>query len=470
MADEGMAMLRLCDGQYDRRGFLRVGTAAMGGLGLGSVMGSKLEAAVERFKVMTGKSVVFLFQHGGPSQYETFDPKMGMPEGIRSVTGEVKTKLKGVTFGSTMGRLAKLADKFAVVRSFRTGSGNHDIKPIVCKETLGANMGSMYGRVAGAMNGKTHLPRNVALFPRSVDVERGVRQSGFGKFESTGGLGSAYSPFIVGGKGDLAKDMTLRLSKKRLDDRKALLKGLDGIRRQVDVKGEMGGLDKLQEQAFSTILGGAVEAFDLSKEDKRVVARYDTAGLVRPDQISRQWNNYNHYVDNAKTLGKLMLLARRLCERGAGFVTVTTNFVWDMHADQNNATMEEGMRYVGVPFDHAVSAFIEDVEARGLRDKILLVACGEMGRTPKINKKGGRDHWGRVSPLMLYGGGLKMGQVIGESSRDGGEPYGDAVEISNLLGTVMHTLFDVGELRLAEGIPVDLMRAMTESKPIAGLH
>ena len=106
------------------------------------------------------------------------------------------------------------------------------------------------------------------------------------------------------------------------------------------------------------------------------------------EKISKSWNNRPRYQNHVNNLGKLMLMARRLAERGAGFITVTTDFVWDMHADANNATMTEGMGYVGTPFDHAVSAFIEDVEARGLRDKILLVCCGEMGRTPQVNNKG----------------------------------------------------------------------------------
>src|SRR5258707_14870163 len=144
-------------------------------------------------------------------------------------------------------------------------------------------------------------------------------------------------------------------------------------------------MDRMRDQALNTILGGVADAFDLSKEHPRVVARYDTAPLVRPENIDRKWRNYHNYVDNAKAVGKLLLLARRLCERGCGFVTVTTNFVWDMHADVNNAGVAEGMRYMGQPLDHALSAFLEDVEARGLGDKILLVACGEMGRTPKVN-------------------------------------------------------------------------------------
>jgi len=188
------------------------------------------------------------------------------------------------------------------------------------------------------------------------------------------------------------------------------------------------------------------------------IERYDTSGLIRHDLISTKWNNHKNYLDHVKSLGKLMLLARRLCESGAGFVTVTTNFVWDFHADQNNAHVEEGLRYVGAPFDHAVSAFIEDLEARGLRDKVLLVACGEMGRTPKINKGGGRDHWGGLAPLLLYGGGLKMGQVVGESTKDAGEPNTTPVTPRNLIGTIAHVLFDLGRLRIARGLPDEITR------------
>ena len=157
----------------------------------------------------------------------------------------------------------------------------------------------------------------------------------------------------------------------------------------------------MREQALTTVLGGVADAFDLSKEDPRVLAGYDTAPLVRPENIDRRWNNYNNYVDNAKSLGKLLLLARRLCERGAGFVTVTTNFVWDMHADVNNAPVGEGLGYMGVPLDHALSALHRRCRSRGLSDKILLVVCGEMGRTPRINRNGGRDHWGNLAPLLL---------------------------------------------------------------------
>jgi uncharacterized protein (DUF1501 family) len=140
-----------------------------------------------------------------------------------------------------------------------------------------------------------------------------------------------------------------------------------------------------------------------------------------------------------------------------------------MHADPNNAPMITGMDYAGRPFDHAVSALIEDIESRGLRDKIMLVCCGEMGRSPRLNAKGGRDHWGNLAPLMIYGGGLKMGQVIGQSARDGGEPADNPITIPDLVATIMNTLVDLGQVRLMEGMPNNLISLLSRGTPIRGL-
>lgn len=460
-------MLRIGSDLTSRRDFLTVGGLALGGLTLPGLLETRAIAARQKLPV-TDKSVIFLFMHGGPSQIETFDPKMTAPPGICSVNGEVPTSLAGVTYGSAFPKLAALAHQTTIVRSFKTGDGNHDIKPIVGKATGGANLGTLYARIAGANRPHTGMPTNVALYPRAVEPAAQPAIKTFGEFESSGPFGAAYSPFAPSGGGDLKNDLKLRLPLARIDDRRHLLAGLDRIRRSLDSGGRMEGVDSLRQQAFDTLLGGVADAFNLSKEDPATVRRYDTAPLVRPDQINKRLHNYNCYVDNATTLGKLLLLARRLCERGCGFVTVTTSFVWDMHADVNNAGVEEGMRYMGPPFDHAVSAFVEDVAARGLSDKILLVCCGEMGRTHRINGRGGRDHWGNLAPLLLSGGGLKMGRVIGQSTRDAAEPLTEPVTIPNLVSTVLHTLLDVGQLRLATGIPREIVQATAE-RPIEEL-
>ena len=291
----------------------------------------------------------------------------------------------------------------------------------------------------------------------------------FGNFLSGGSLGQAYAPFALGAGGNFQEDMKMHISRARLDDRRHLLEKLDSLKRQADTSGQIEGLDRIQQQAFSVILGGISDAFDISKEDPRTIERYDTSKLMRPDQISRAWNNHKNYVDHVRSLGKLLLMARRLVESGCGFVTVTTNFVWDFHADKNNATLHEGMQYVAAPFDHAVSALIEDLDQRGLSEKVLVVACGEMGRTPKINKKGGRDHWGKLAPLLFSGGGLNMGQVVGTSTKDAGEAASDPVSMGDLNATILNTLMDPGQVRLMPELPEDVRKLVEAGKPIKQL-
>ncbi len=464
-------MLSLWDynSRVGRRTFLQAGQLSLGGLTIGNLLAANAAASVASQSVLRDRSVIFLFLHGGPSQTETFDPKMTAPVGIQSANGEIQTRTPGITFGSAFPKLAGLSDKLSIVRSFVTGDGNHDIKPIVCRDTLNANLGSLYARVAGTNRPGSGFPTNVALFPQSVIPTAQPAVKNFGDFTSAGKLGNGFRPFVPGAEGEAQDNMKLHVDRNRLDDRRFLLQKLDTIRRNAEQGGLLTGLDRVQQQAFETIIGGAASAFDLSKEDAKTLQRYDTFPLLTPDAIDRRWNNHQNYVDNVQSLGKLLLLARRLCESGCGFVTVTTNFVWDMHADVNNAGVEEGMRYMGAPLDHALSAFIEDLWARGLQDKILLVACGEMGRTPRINANGGRDHWGGLAPLLLTGGGLNMGQVIGESSRDAGEPASSPQRIPNLIATILHSLFDVGQLRLVPNAPRELTQQLSAAAPIPGL-
>lgn len=455
-----------------RRPFLQVG-ASLGGLAASGLLGglgrglSVAEAATIR-SLARDRSVIFLFMHGGPSQFETFDPKRDGPAHARSVTGEIATSIPGVFFGSTFEKLAARAHLFNVVRSFVTGDGNHDIKPVVGRATLGANMGSLYARATGVLRADTAMPTNVALFPQAVDAEAGPAITDFGNFESAGEFGGSYAPLVPGGGGPFLDNLRLHLPQQRLGDRRSLLASLDRGRRWLDQPGVRTMLDG-QDLAFDVLGRSVADAFSLDGEDAETIAAYDTASRFDVARIDKKWNNHKHYADHNRSIGKLLLLARRLCERGCGFVTVTTSFVWDMHSDINNAPVGEGMGYVGAPFDHAVATLIDDIEARGLQDKILLVCCGEMGRTPMLNATGGRDHWGGLAPLLLYGGGLGAGRVIGQSTRDGGQPASDPVTIPNLVATILERLLDLSEVRLQTDLPPGLLNLFARGQPIAGL-
>jgi uncharacterized protein (DUF1501 family) len=209
---------------------------------------------------------------------------------------------------------------------------------------------------------------------------------------------------------------------------------------------------------------GVADAFDLSKEDPRTIDRYDTSKHFD----ARQTQSYYDMRRSSNMLGRQMLLARRLCEAGCGFVTVS-DCGWDMHANRNSPRFMAGIYPLGHQVDHAVAAFIEDVRERGMTDKILLVVTGEMGRTPRLNKNGGRDHYGELTPLLFAGGGLKMGQVIGQSDAHATLPASTPYNPSHLLATIFHALFDVGQLRLATNVPREIVRLAEDAQPIDGL-
>jgi Protein of unknown function (DUF1501) len=465
-------MLRISDGKrgLNRRQFLTVGSLGLGGLTLPSLLAARARGD-NGPNAVTGRSVIFLFQQGGPSQFETFDPNMQAPTGIRSLTGEIPTALPGVTFGGTMTELAKLAHKFTVVRSFQTNNGGHNIQPIVGPDSRETNIGVHYARVVGATRAATGMPTNAVLYPAAVDP-RVPRPEARGNLSATGTYGAGYAPFIPGGNGQLQKDMELRLPHDRFNDRRQLLGEVDRLNRQMDQGGQLEALDDIHRQAYQLLLGGGVsKAMDLSNEDPATLARYDTGKFARKGQWAKSnRGKKGYYFAQAATIGKLLLMARRLCEAGCGFVTIHAGYagVWDMHADGNNLNMIDGMDAVGRSFDHAVAAFIEDTEARGLSDKIMLVCTGEMGRTPRINKNGGRDHWSRLAPLLLYGGGVAGGRVIGQSDRQGGEPATDNFTPKHLIATIMQSVFNVGQLRLMPGVPTQIMQ-LAGAEPIAGL-
>ncbi|MGF1582935.1 MAG: DUF1501 domain-containing protein [Gemmataceae bacterium] len=476
-----------CEG-HSRRDFLKVGALGLGGLTLPALLQAQAQAS-EAGSHIRNKSVVFLFLHGGASQIETWDPKMTAPSNIRSYTGEVQTKLPGVTFGGTFPRLAAMADKLAIVRSFRVGTGSHGTgRRLVATagNDLEAPLGSIFARIAGTTHPTTGMPTNIALPPSSAGAEYNGLDGRIDMLENTGKLAREFRPFVPSSgpaaaannnrrrrgrpapSGGLLSDMQLRVPADRLDDRRALLQQLSELQQHVDQHEVAAELGQYRQQAYNVILRGVSQAFDLSQEDPRVLARYDTSDLRIPQSVLNKGSRNARKIPQFEptALGKQLLMARRLCEAGCGFVTVTSHG-WDMHG--NALGINDGFPCLGPALDKAVSGFLEDLESRGLSDDILLVITGEMGRTPRINNKAGRDHWANLCSLALAGGGLKMGQVIGASDRNAGTPATTPVTLDNLLATVMHTLFDVGQLRVTRGLPTEVVRMINSAQPIREL-
>jgi len=457
---------RTCAGLH-RRELLKVGALGLGGM-LGLPQWLQARAASETAGMIRDRSVVLLFLQGGPSHIEFFDPKMSAPSEIRSTTGEIETRHPGITFGGTFPRLAAMADQFSIVRSYGSGNSGHTYESVTTAgNPLKASMGAMYARVAGTNHPTTGMPTNVLVLPEAV--KDGLKLDG--NFETgalptltqPGELGASYHAFNPAGGGPLKDAMEMKLSNTRLDDRRYLLNELDRYRRSADKSDHFLAADRFQQQAFDVITRGVAQAFDLSREDQATREMYDTSKLFDDATTQRFYDQRR----STNQLGKQMLLARRLCEAGCGFVTVS-DCGWDMHANNNSPKFMANLPPMAHQVDHAVAAFIEDVKRRGLSDKILLIVTGEMGRSPRINNNGGRDHYGELTSLLLFGGGLKMGQVVGSTDHYAAKATSEPSRPINLLGTVFNSLFDVGKLRLQSNIPRDIA-TLSEAAPIVGV-
>ena len=384
---------RDCEGNT-RRDFLKVGAVGSSLLTLPNL----LRARAKTPAAVNNKSVIWIWLAGGPTHVETFDPKMTAPSEYRSITGEAKTPIPGVTMGGTFPKIAACGDKMALVRSFAHGNSSHGNATKWVMTGYDDRQGTRpsMGSIAARQYGTTHPLTGIPTYVRMSNING----------DGPGWLGTGYSPFNPNGQA--VKNMGITVSEDRFASRRGLLNSLDGINRQADGSGKMEGIDAFEQQAFDLIAGSARDAFDIKKADPKERTRY------------------------GKGLGESLLRARRLCEAGCGFVTVSYGG-WDMHGG-----IVKGLKSRAVQMDQAISALIEDLSQRGMLDDTLVVITGEFGRTPKINSKGGRDHWGRLCTLALAGGGLKMGQVIGESSRKLEVPATTPITPQDLMATMMH--------------------------------
>lgn len=450
-----------CSGA-SRRDFLRIGALGLGGWTLPQLLAARASAAPGN-DPFRGRSVVVLFLCGGASHHEMFDPKPTAPAEFRCTTGTIATAIPGVQFGSVYEGLAQRADRLAVVRSFAPhGIADHAkaIKHVLTSGTEdGTSIGSRFVRLRGPSHPRTGMPSYATLIHGDESDEQYQEDRDRMRVGSRpGGLGLACAPFTPGTGGEISDSMNLSLPAARLSERRDLLTAFDQFRRQADQNPVMDGMNSFERQAFEVILGGNVrKSLDLSLEDPRTVAKYDTSSF----QVG--WTR-----KRASTLGQRLLLARRLCQAGCGFVTVGSAG-WDNHANGKHPNVRDGMMMLGRPLDKAVSAFLDDVEEQGLADDILLVITSEFGRTPKLDKNGGRDHWPGLNTLLFAGGGLRTGQVIGESTSKAEVPKSETIGYDGLLGTLWHTLFDVGQLRLRPSLPRELLTELERVEPIRQL-
>jgi hypothetical protein len=378
-----------------RRAFLRTSLTAVGGLTLPNVL--RLRAAAGAATRPT--AVIFVYLGGGPSQHETFDPKPDAPAEYRGPFASIPTSVPGVRFSETMPQLARLMKDLAVVRSVSHREASHiALHVIECGYFLRSitnarngempAVGSVAARVRGG--GAGGLPGFVSL-PRP------------GAYCGPAHLGAQYAPFIVNGDPGaddfqvanltLGKGLTPGL----LRERQALLRTFDAAPPSLDGEGTAEAIDAFQTQALELLTGDrARQAFDLSQEPDRLRDRY-----------------------GRNAIGQRMLLARRLVEAEVPFVAVRhtpgTGIDWDDHID-----LPGRMKKRAPSYDQGLAALIEDLRQRGLSRDVLVVAMGEFGRTPKVNKDVGRDHWPAVASVLVAGGSYRMGQVIGASDSKGG--------------------------------------------------
>lgn len=417
-----------------RRDFLQVGAIGLGGLTLPDLL--RARAAGGATGLADDTSIIWLFLRGGPSQYETFDPKPDNPLPYRSTVSAVQTSVPGTTISGVFPKLATLADKVSIIRSFAHTAADHaaathwlitghDYPAAANPGTppVQPSIGSILSRHRGPNVAGSGLPTYVTLENNHQFYAEGPSW-----------LGAAYGPFRA--RGNDLPNMTPTIPLARIADRRGLLHSLDNMNRQLDRSGVMQGMDQFQSLAVEMIRGRAQKAFDLSQEDPHLRERY---GKGR------------------KNIGENLLLARRLVEEGIGLVTVMYGD-WDSHG-YNGAneygTIEQDMHRLAPDLDHALSVFVQDLYDRGLDKKVLLAVVSEFGRSPHINKDGGREHWPRQGNQVLVGGGMNMGQIIGESSVQGDEPKSAAISPNDLLATFFKFL----------KVPLDLQYINPSGRP-----
>jgi hypothetical protein len=439
---------RYCDGM-SRRSFLALGVSGMASLGLPDLLRARAESPSPRGTRDT--SVILLWLDGGPSHMDLYDMKPDAPAEYRGIWRPIRTRVPGFDITEMFPRQARVTDLFSVVRSLHHDTGDHFAgghRMLTAKDlgVSGANnaqrfpgIGAIVSREVGAR--RPGMPAYVGV-PTAASI--GLNPGYFGGHF----LGAQHNPFQPGGDPNAPTyavqnlNLAQGLSLPRLEDRRSLVRHFDTFRQGLDGRGTAAAMDRFSQEAFDFVTGPtARQAFDLGREDPRL-----------RDQYGRH------------TFGQSTLLARRLVEAGATFVTVHFGG-WDHHWD-----LEAGMRNYLPQVDSAVSALFQDLQESGLLDRVLVVLCGEFSRTPRMNDGGnggpprskgtpGRDHWGDSMFCLLGGGGVRGGQVVGSTDRLGQRPHTRPLLPANIHATIYHVLGLDPRLQLLDpsGRPVNVL-------------
>ena len=389
-----------CDG-VSRRDFLTAGGTLLGGcLALPHLLAAEAKSGTKSSQ----KAVINIYLPGGPPHLDMWDLKPDAPAEVRGEFNPIQTSVPGIQICELFPRIAKMMDKFAIIRSLVGSSGDHDAYQCMTgRPRTPANNGvwpafsSWVSKVQGPADAA--VPANVSLMYPTGEKRWGYPGDG-------GFIGLAHAPFqLVGGKAtDMKSDnLTLQgVSLDRLNDRVSLLKGFDTLDRKLDAKGTMDGMDAFNRQALDILTSSKLkDAIDLTKEDPKNLARY---GVDDP-AFER---------DGAPRMVRNFCIARRLVEAGARVVTM--NFTrWDWHGGDGKNFVQAKKDFPLL--DVAVTSLIEDIHDRGMDKDVTVIVWGEFGRTPKLNNMASRDHWPQLSCALMAGGGMRTGQVIGSSNR-----------------------------------------------------
>lgn len=418
-----------CDG-FSRRSMLKVGGLALGGLSLPDLL--RAEAATGK---KSHKAVIMVFLSGGPPHQDMFDLKVDAPVEIRGEFDPISTNVPGIEICELLPRLAQRTDRLAIIRSLVGAEGRHAAFQCLTGHSSRTQpaggwpaLGSVVSKLQGPVVDGT-LPF-VSLSPKT-------KNSAWGDPGQAGFVGQAHAPFAPNAE-------SLKLGLDGLDvgnlqNRRRLLEGIDRLQRETGRSGAFDGLAKHYESAFGILTSsGMMEALDLEREDPALRDRY---GRGAPENAG--------YGDAGPLMNDYLLAARRLVQAGARVVTLAYGR-WDWHGRPHGTTFENSRDHFPV-FDQGLTTLLDDLEERGMSDDVSVVVWGEFGRTPIINKNGGRDHWPQVACALLAGGGMRTGQVIGSTNRLGEHPQERPVHFQEVFASLYRNLgIDTSQVTLTD--------------------